>query len=70
MIRLNQNSFINVKAGKYMAHLKTMTDEQMRYKTTQDFYTERIAGCLDDADDIRNISAILEEEKNDLVDQL
>ena len=25
-IRMNQNSFINVKASKYMAHMKTMTE--------------------------------------------
>ena len=49
-IRENQNSFINVKASKYMAHMKTMTESQMRYKTTQEFYTDRINNAIDEAD--------------------
>ena len=70
MIRTNQNSFINVKTQKYMAQMKNMTETQNRYKDSQNTYSNRIQHAYEEADDARETSTILEQEKEFLVNQL
>ena len=50
--------------------MKNMTDEQQRYRNTQDTYSNRIRTAYNEADGAKDVSAILEQEKQYLVDQL